>query len=115
MPTNEERREVAANIRRTNFKEGFETVQETEGLEPAAAIRFVAWPNLVSALNIGKPIVSMHEVTERLACLIEPEERTCKYIWDEHDHVWKCSECGGLEPCSDSVNYCCDCGAKVVE
>lgn len=45
----------------------------------------------------------------------EPEtERTCKYIWDADRHVWFCSECGGLEPCSDSVNYCCDCGAKVI-
>lgn len=41
-------------------------------------------------------------------------ERTCKYIWDANRHVWFCSECGGLEPCSDSVNYCCDCGAKVI-
>ena len=42
-------------------------------------------------------------------------ERRCKYIWDADRHVWFCSECGGLEPCSDSVNYCCDCGAKVVQ
>lgn len=42
------------------------------------------------------------------------KERTCKYIWDKRDRVWKCSECGGPEPSSDRVNYCCDCGAKVV-
>ena len=41
-------------------------------------------------------------------------ERTCNYVWDDKSHVWRCSECGGLEPVSDSVNYCCDCGAKVI-
>lgn len=42
-------------------------------------------------------------------------ERTCKYVWDEKRRVWYCSECGGLEPCSDIVNYCIYCGAKVVD
>lgn len=57
------------------------------------------------------------QAIERIGKLMrhEPEtERTCKYVWDEKRHVWLCSGCGGLEPCSDIVNYCCDCGAKVI-
>ena len=30
-------------------------------------------------------------------------------------HAWVCDQCGGIEPCSNDVSYCCDCGAEVVE
>ena len=42
-------------------------------------------------------------------------ERTCRYICDGKKHAFACDKCGCLEPCSDRVNYCCDCGAKVVD
>lgn len=41
-------------------------------------------------------------------------ECTCKYVWDSNRNVWFCSECGGLEPLSNDINYCCDCGARVI-
>ena len=42
------------------------------------------------------------------------KERTCRYVWDEKKHAWVCDQCGGIEPCSNVVNYCCDCGSRVV-
>lgn len=42
------------------------------------------------------------------------KKRTCRYVWDEKQHAWVCDQCGGIEPCSNDVNYCCDCGAEVV-
>ena len=73
MSTNEERREIAAKLRKTMLTEGATIVEEREGLEPAVAARFVAIPNLIAALNFNKNIVSIRELTDRLADLIEPE------------------------------------------
>ena len=42
------------------------------------------------------------------------KKSTCRYVWDEKKHAWVCDQCGGIEPCSNDVNYCCDCGAEVV-
>lgn len=39
---------------------------------------------------------------------------TCEYVFDKDIKAWVCSNCGGIEPCSNTVNYCCDCGAEVV-
>lgn len=42
-------------------------------------------------------------------------ERTCNYVWDEKHHALVCDQCGGTVPhFNDDINYCCDCGAKVV-
>lgn len=73
VPTNEERYEVAARLRETMLTEGAAVVEERKGLDPAVAARFVAIPNLAAALNFDKGIVSMRELTDRLADLIEPE------------------------------------------
>ena len=73
VPTNEERYEVAARLRETMLTEGAAAIEEREGMEPAVAARFVAIPNLAAALNFDKAIVSMRELTDRLADLIEPE------------------------------------------
>lgn len=48
----------------------------------------------------------------RLADLIYPEpERTCEIVKDVFD--WKCSVCGNV--ITEQVNYCPNCGAKVVD
>ena len=98
MPTNDERREVAARLRETILTEGAAVIEERKGLEPAVASRFVAIPNLVAALNFDKAIVSMRELTDRLADLIEPEpERTCKMELVKSGpiyRVWRFSCCG---------------------
>lgn len=105
MQNNEERRDIAARLRNA----------EIENLST-----FEYSTHLGEAIGECVRLVSGHEFLvkrglNRLADLIEPEpERTCKYIWDADRHVWFCSECGGLEQCSDSVNYCCDCGARVI-
>lgn len=99
MPTNEERREVAARLR--NYADLRESFTESPICGFINALGFSGY-------------LDWDGVCNRLADLVEPEERTCKYIWDADRHVWFCSECGGLEPCSDSVNYCCDCGTRVI-
>ena len=122
MPTNEERREIAAKLRETMLTEDAAIVEEREGLEPAIAARFVAIPNLIAALNFNKNIVSIRELTDRLANLIEPEpERTCSYV--EHSdgvyHYYQCSECqcemAGWDFEIYEPNYCMGCRAKITE
>lgn len=118
MPTDKERREVAAKLRdiavRTN----------------------PSWPALMEALGTpGRAVAVMH-----LADLIEPEERRCRVVTDiralsqtQDMHVKSCSACGyvfgseqhcQLLPGIDKrvaiksvviPNYCPSCGAKVVE
>ena len=126
MPTNKERKEIAAKLRETMLTEGAAIVEEREGLEPAVATRFVAIPNLIAALNFNKNIVSIRELTDRLADLIEPEsERICKieafdngldedydgslYSYAPPTYYLSC----GHEAYYHKPNYCPDCGAKV--
>ena len=72
-------------------------------------------PEQVCIANVTFTDEQVEKIKADVLKELELPERTCKYIWDADRHVWFCSECGGLEPCSDSVNYCCDCGAKVVQ
>ena len=110
MPTNDERREVAARLRETILTEGAAVIEKSEGLDAAVAARFVAIPNLVAALNFDKAIVSMQELTDSLADLIEPEpERTCKFVadvmitaWDEDDNEIETGEV------ADEADMSCD-------
>ena len=118
MPTDKERREVAAKLRdiavRTN----------------------PSWPALMDLLKCpGRAVAVQH-----LADLIEPEERTCRVVTDiraisqtQDMHVKSCSACGyvfgseehrqllpglGERVAVGSVvipNYCPNCGAKVVQ
>ena len=121
MPSNDERRKVAARLRKANLAEGAEDIQEIQRFDYVTAVRFVMWPNLVSVLFRGKPIVSMHEIIERLADLIEPEpERTCqivnKYEGTASTHLrmlGHCSKCG--EVIEVTHKFCFECGAKVVD
>ena len=104
MPSNEERREVAARLRER------------------AAMRYRynhQDPDLLGCLvtNLTKPHCgepTIGNVLSRLADLIEPEERTCEKInANSNDILPRCSECNSL--IGHYVNYCQMCGAKVVE
>lgn len=114
MPTNDERREVAARLRETMLTEGAAYIERERGLDPVAAASFVAIPNLIGALNFDKAIVSMRELADRLADLIEPEERTCRNQSKDFAVFW-CSDCGYFQRDVPCAKYCPKCGAKVVE
>lgn len=90
MPTNDERREVAAKL--------WDMAARTNPLLPA----------LVEALGTpGCAAAVMH-----LADLIEPEERTCRMI--DNGVELCCSVCDGRHSYDDEPDYCMRCGAKVV-
>ena len=102
VPTNEERREVARNLR-----EPFDVVGQG---------RYVA----LNGTLFGMQLLANDEQTLRngvkhIADLIEPEsERTCHAVFDDSNwYKWICSECG--QPIDRADNYCFSCGAKVVE
>ena len=113
MPTNEERREVAARLR------NWESFRETFRESPICAA--------LDVLNV-EGYLDWRGVCELLADLIEPEpERTCKdvslddYTGDyELDDMFTCSACGweyDNHCCAIPFprNYCPSCGARVVE
>lgn len=98
MPTNDERREVAARLR-----------------EP-----YPRFTNLADAFGLTAP-VPIHELRYHLADLIEPEERTCRMRdtgWDDGQCTWGCicSECGARHEHERGawMNFCPNCGARVV-
>lgn len=104
MPTNDERREVAARLR------------NNAGQKPSWVIPWAVFNDAYE-----------HECDElhaRLADLIEPEERTCRMRVREnargnpkHFLMYVCSECHGavIHDKYDPIYYCPNCGAKVVE
>lgn len=97
MPTNDERREIAARLRRLSGHREVdkEFVHEALGLYMGECVD-------------GYDPVSVSE----LADLIEPEERTCRMI--DNGVELCCSECDGRHAYDDEPNYCMRCGAKVV-
>lgn len=112
MPSNEERREVAARLRDMANRRGLYG-------------RDVFFANLIDALSMERR-TSVGEILERLADLIEPElERTC---WNDSlkrgKGVFCCSECGTHLDIADmeeedmdvfyEPSYCPTCGLKVV-
>ena len=112
MPTNDERREVAARLR------NWESFRETFRESPICAA--------LDVLNV-EGYLDWRNIFELLADLIEPEpERTCKAIPSEpkmysnkYEQVmlvdeWHCGGCGVLF-ISSVPNYCPSCGAKVVK
>lgn len=101
MISDEERREVAERLRNASARRG-DAPWMVEDLMLALGFR---------CYEDGED-----QLFDRLADLIEPApERTCRYVWDEIQRAWKCSECGGLEPVCDDPKYCIDCGARVVD
>ncbi len=119
MPTNEERHEVARKLRMVNIAEGASQVEETEGLDMAAAARFVAIPNLGSTIGGMKPIFSFNDLQNRLADLIEPEsERTCEWSQDKFGNwhtscgrIFVLTNCESLE--DNNIVYCHNCGGVI--
>ncbi len=98
MPTNDQRREVAENLRNMcargcRYKEQFYELLEETVMD--------SWD-----------FHEFQDVADRLAELIEPvPERTCHYVGD--DISGGCSECRGwLDP---ACSYYPNCGARVVE
>lgn len=121
MPTNEERRDVASNLRKM--------VDERNGIYNA--LDASPFANICSGLLIAYKVgandyVHCCDVMLRIADLIEQEpERKCRMKKKESKYVlsgwWACSECGPVyPPCNDEIaawalQYCPHCGAKVVE
>lgn len=114
MPTNEERREVARNIRNADLTKHASYYEEVKGWDHVRATRFVLVSNLGSAIGIDKAIFSIDDLKIRLADLIEPEpERTCQMV--DNGCELCCSECDRRHEYDDEPEYCMGCGAKVVE
>ena len=116
MPTDDERREVAARLRDIGEKICYTSRDVLRAIQDACGC------------NVGLDWEDMEELRDRLADLIEPDpERTCKLDksfkepgFMENVMEYECSECGGLTNAqifheSDEPRYCAMCGAKVVE
>ncbi len=104
MPTNDERREVAARLRelaQDSARCGDDGVGER-------ACRVLLGPR-IDLLDV----VDAHFPLARLADLIEPEERTCyiEHIDEDSFHL----SCGHEAAGHISPSFCPYCGAKVVE
>ena len=101
MPTNDERREMAAKLRGlavVALRGSDDVVGFIEALDEGL---FDFGPNLMS------------DIALRLAEFIEPEERTCyvEHIDDDSFHL----SCGHEAAGHVSPSFCPCCGAKVVE
>ena len=109
MPSLDERREVAARLR------DFET------LRPVFKDSIIC--GFLDALGVG--YMDWEGICNRLAELIEPEERTCRMTKKGPEFVmagWReCSECGPVyPPCNDEIavwalQKCPHCGARVID
>lgn len=122
MPTNEERREVAARLRKyIRFAKERDQNDEGKMINENGNVMF---RNIAEAVggNYANFIDSYEETLTKLADLIEPEpERTCRIEPGTDEETAKrgpfesylsCSECRGP---IQHTNYCPHCGAKVVE
>ena len=107
MPTDSERRKVAARLREyIDWRNRFSGDPVIERLCRATGISF----------NPGTPIDYQTEcaLVKRLADLIEPEpKRTCHMI--DNGVELCCSECDYRHSYDDEPKFCMGCGARVVE
>lgn len=121
--TDEERREVAEKLRRMvgYMRERCAWYGKDDDAEACgnAAYRNIA-DSVIPYSNNGSHYI---EVVERVADLIDPQERTC-INESASGKYFKCSECGAelmqITPgwvalVSGRVNYCPNCGARVVD
>jgi hypothetical protein len=111
MPTDEDRREVAARLRELVadwFDDG----------------EFYDRGEVEDVLGLATDDGAWYEAAgvRQLADLIEPEERTCHMrdaSWDAGQRTWGCicSECGTKHEHKRSrwMNFCPNCGAMVVD
>ncbi len=102
-PSRQERSEIAARLR--NRRREMES--EKSPADPIFAA-FVYLTNVMGAVRVGEG----GNLFNRLADLIEPEERTCRMI--DNGVELCCSECDGRHSYDDEPDYCMRCGAKVV-
>lgn len=100
MPTNEERREVANNLRETS-----DAISDWGDSNPYWYVMKCVYGDV--------EIHNDNELLYRLADLIEPEpERTITPVLDKSSwYIWRCPECG--QPINRADNYCSSCGVKV--
>lgn len=129
-PTNEERREVAAKLRELPI-DMYEVKErwEPKGLDTCCEEQ-TDYYLIHFALFGCFPADNMHlcdyeELHDRLADLIEPEERTCHDMSHGHEE-FRCSECGTpvevecdgfvllIGGKTDNLRFCPFCGARVV-
>ncbi len=105
MPTNDERRKIAAELR-----------ENRDPLTPYNLVDYIfddPWNH-----------DSGEEVAARLADLIEPEERTCRMVLDEdatslleYDEVFRCTACGEevVRKTGTTIRFCPMCRARVTD
>lgn len=113
MPTNSERREVAARLRE-KYREKY-----CPGVWQVQSVNDQIWMYLK---DLEACLPDGYSAFNVLADLIEPEERTCHMrdaSWDDGQCTWGCicSECGAKHEHERSgwMNFCPFCGAKVVK
>lgn len=112
MPSNDERRQVAARLRELIKQYGIPSAERFYEL-------------LDKTLEDPSGYHSYVSIILYLADLIEPEERTCTMTKKGPEFIlagwWECSECGPVyPPCNDEIavwalQKCPRCGAKVVD
>lgn len=109
MPIKEERRRIAAELRKIDDTNWTDVREELKALDRAIGTEY------------GMPH-AIQTTWERLADLIEPEpERTCRNMADEYGDglEFVCSECtraiSEYEYAPEIGEFCPSCGAKVVE
>ena len=117
--TDDERREVAGHIRQIDCS-GFTAHSMDDGDGRSLLCAYIA-----EAAGVGHApyYFDAKPLCDRLADLIEPgPERTCRMRdahWDDGRRTWGCicSECGAKYERKSGkwMNYCPNCGAKVVE
>lgn len=121
MPTNDERREVAARLRE-KYREKY-----CPGVWQVQSVNDQIWMYLK---DLEACLPDGYSAFNVLADLIEPEpERTCRNIASESDREWGnpfiCSECGadphdaesyycGFSSGEHDWRFCPSCGAKVI-
>ena len=108
MPSNDERRKVAARLREEAERhcEGFDSLT----LMGVLRIDLEAEPFFDGFRRYHD--LATFETWNRLADLIEPEpERTCRL--NEFEGIYGCSECGQIAHVFTRPNFCPNCGARV--
>ena len=115
MPTDEERREVAAEMREY-------PAELTATLHPAEEALAYYVLDLMSIVGLEDGQVM--GFFARLADLIEPEERTCRMVLDEdatssleYDEVFRCTVCGEevVRKTGTTIRFCPMCRARVTD
>lgn len=109
MPTNDERREVAANIRNA-ANSAKDDLQDNSNYSAFAVVYVVScgvrrsFPRYEDLMYLANLVEPVPERTCRNAYEYKPEDRGFKFV---------CSECGYDFP--GPSNFCPYCGAKVVK